>query len=66
LVNCFLGPIGAQIVAKAASDYAGATQQAAAFVEEDAFNATMFRTPGGIRQNPHANLGTWLELSRDY
>jgi hypothetical protein len=40
----FLGAIDAQLVAKAASDYAGAAQQAAAFVEEDAFNAAMFMT----------------------
>ena len=30
--------------AKSVSDYAGAAEQAAAFVEEDAFNATMFMT----------------------
>ena len=36
----FLGAIDAQLVAKAASDDAGAAQQAAAFVEENAFNAT--------------------------
>ena len=40
-------PIDAQLATKAAkavSDYAAAAGQAASFVEEDAFNATMFMT----------------------
>ena len=40
-------PIDAQLAAKAVkpvADYAGAAEQAASFVEDDAFNATMFMT----------------------
>jgi len=68
LVNCFLGAIDAQLVAKAASDYAGAAQQAAAFVEEDAFNATMFMTDaeqkfGAAQQDVSTLVTTFIELT---
>ena len=68
LVNCFLGAIDAQLVAKAASDYAGAAQQAVAFVEEDAFNATMFMTDaeqkfGAAQQDVSTLVTTFIELT---
>ncbi len=53
--------------AKAVSDYAGAAQQAASFVEEDAFNATMFMTDAeqkfaGAQQDVSTLVTTAIEL----
>jgi methyl-accepting chemotaxis protein len=62
--------IDAQLVTKAAkavSDYAGAAQQAASFVEEDAFNATMFMTDAeqkfaGAQQDVSTLVAATIEL----
>ena len=64
----FLEAIDAPLVAKAATDYAGAAQQAAAFVEEDAFNATMFMTDaeqkfGAAQQDVSTLVTTFIELT---
>jgi hypothetical protein len=68
LINYVLGEIGAQLVAKAASDYAGAAQKAAAFVEKDAFNAAMFMTDaeqkvGAAAQDVPTLVTTFIELT---
>ena len=62
--------IDAQLVTKAAKavgDYAGAALQAASFVEEDAFNATMFMTDAeqkfaGAQQDVSTLVTTAIEL----
>jgi methyl-accepting chemotaxis protein len=64
-------PVDAQLVTKAVKaigDYAGAAAQAASFVEEDAFNATMFMTDadqkfGSARQDVSTLVATTIGLA---